>query len=68
MLTTYLNLIITFRSNPDSLDFAHADVVVTPVVKPGGFRVRMPGHALRDFGVPGVRKVVRNARGAEGVE
>jgi hypothetical protein len=42
-----------------------ADVIVAPVVKPGGFRVRVPGHALRDLDASSVRQVVRNARGTE---
>jgi len=54
-------------SNPDPLDFGHTDVIVAPVVKPGGFRVRVSGHALRDFDTPAVREVVRNPRGPEGV-
>jgi len=42
-------------SNPNSLNFPHADVVVSPVVQTGGFGVRVPGHALRDLDAPAVR-------------
>ena len=54
-------------SNPDPLDFAHADVIVAPVVKAGGFRVRVTGHALRDLDAPAVRQVIRNPGRAESV-
>jgi len=33
----------------------------------GSFRVRVPGHALRDFDAPAVRQVVRYPRCAESV-
>src|ERR1017187_2110294 len=54
-------------SNPNSLNFPYADVIVAPVIEPGGFRVRMPGHALRDFDTATVRQVICYAGGAEGV-
>ena len=54
-------------SNPYPLDLAHAHIIIAPVVKPGRFRVRMPGHALRDLDTPAVRQVVRDAGRAEGV-
>src|ERR1039457_4205546 len=54
-------------SNPNSLNFPCADVIVAPVIEPGGFRVRMPGHALRDFDTATVRQVICYAGGAEGV-
>jgi hypothetical protein len=54
-------------SNPNSLDFAHADVIVAPVVKASSFRVQVPGHALRDLDATAVREVVRYPRGAKGV-
>src|SRR5580658_4419917 len=59
--------IIRFSSNPDPLDFPDADVVVAPVVKAGGFRVRVPGHALRDLDTAAIGEVVRNPCGAEGM-
>ena len=37
---------------PIRLDFAYSDVVVAPGVKPGGFSVRVPGHASAVAVVP----------------
>ena len=54
-------------SNSDPLDLPHAYIIVAPVVKASGFRIRVPSHALRDLDAAAVRQVVRNARGAEGV-
>ncbi len=55
------------NSNPYSLDLTHAHVIVAPVIKPGGLRVRMAGHPLRHFDTSAIRQVVRNPGGAEGV-
>ena len=54
-------------SNPNSLNFPDADVIVAPVVEARGFRVRVSGHALRHLDTSAVREVVRNPRGAERV-
>jgi hypothetical protein len=35
------------ESNPYALDFAHADVVIAPIIEAGGLGVRVTGHALR---------------------
>jgi hypothetical protein len=50
---------------PNSLDIPYTYIVIAPVITPGRFRVRVPGHALRDLDTPYVRQVVRNPRGAE---
>jgi len=39
----------------------HAHVIVAPVVKTGGFCVRVPGHLLRDFDAPAVGEIVGDA-------
>jgi len=54
-------------SNPDPLNFAHAYVVVAPVIEARGLGVRMTSHALRDLDAPSVRPVVYYPSGAEGV-
>src|SRR3954452_21222682 len=54
-------------SNPHALDLAHADVIVAPVIKTGGFGVRVPGHALGDLELAAVREVVGDAGSAEGM-
>jgi hypothetical protein len=56
-----------FASNLNFLDFPDADIIVAPVVQPGGFGVRVPGHALRDLDAAAIAEIVRNARGAERV-
>jgi hypothetical protein len=38
-----------YTSRPATLDFPDADVMVAPIIEAGGFRVRVPGHALRDL-------------------
>jgi hypothetical protein len=57
-----LSVLLRIKSYP--LDLTHADVIVAPVVKPGGSRARMPGHALRDLDAPAIRHVIRNPSGA----
>ena len=54
-------------SNPDPLDFAHAHVIVAPIIKTRRFRVRVTGHLLRNLDAPPVAEVIRNPRGAKSV-
>jgi hypothetical protein len=58
---------LVYSSNPDPLHFAHADIIVAPVIEARGFRVRVPGHLLRDLDAATIREVVRDPRGTEGV-
>jgi hypothetical protein len=48
-------------SNPNPLDFAHAHIIIAPVVEAGRFSVRVTGHALRDFDAIAVRQIIGNA-------
>lgn len=54
-------------SNSHPFHFAHTDVVVAPVVEPGGPGIRVPGHTLGDFELTAVGEVVSDAGGAEGM-
>lgn len=47
--------------------FPHAHVIVAPTIQAGCFRVRVPGHALRDLDTAATREIVRTPRGAEGM-
>jgi hypothetical protein len=53
-------------SNPNPLDFADAEVIVAPVVKPRRFRIQEPGHALRNFDTPAVSTVSSQVVGPAG--
>ena len=45
-------------SNPNFLDFPDADIIVAPAIQAGRFRVRMPGHALRDLDAAAIGETV----------
>ncbi len=43
---------MSLTSNPDPLDFLNAHIIGSPIIEARGFRVRVPGHALRDLDTP----------------
>jgi precorrin-3B methylase len=42
-------------SNGDLGHFGKAHIVAAAIIEAGGFRIRVPGHALRDLDTPAVR-------------
>jgi hypothetical protein len=57
-----MRLSFASTSNPNPLDFPHAHIINAPVVKPGRFRVGVPGHALCDLDTATIREVVPASR------
>jgi hypothetical protein len=47
--------------------YSQREAVVAPIIEARRFRVRVPGHALRDLDTAAIRQVIGYARGAEGV-
>jgi hypothetical protein len=54
-------------SNPNLRYFRKAHVIAAAVIEAGGFRVGVPGHALRDLDSSAVGEIIREAGRAEGV-
>lgn len=50
------------NSNKNALDLIKRDVVLAPVIEPGGARALMVGHLLGDFELAAVAQVLRDAR------